>query len=236
MRVIRVAQDIVPPNGVASSSTEESSPSRLEASRAALARRILERVIEGLEPEVARKLSTLLVAGRDAVNIATVPLELEAEARAALIAGQRTNAYGFADCLCRGYALARAAALDIESPLASWRDAFPRTLDERVWSSFGRQLARSAPGDWQCLGFAESGVETMNRLLLKLDGHAWWSFAGVLDRPSSAWVEKHARGLASRRATGLVLRSLTALVPQLPTSGGPALRRAARAVQARVGI
>jgi hypothetical protein len=194
--------------------------------------------ISNLPSDVARKLRTLMIAGREGKSINEVSVDTSlSDAQALLDAaplGAGQSGAVLADQLRRGHALAWAAALDLERPIASW-SATGQSLDERAWLSFGKQLAKSDPADWQCLGFVEPGVPGISRLYLRLDEHAWWSFQAVLDRPSAAVVAKQQRTLASRRFKGLAGRSLQSVAPQLSSSQGRALRRAARAIRARLG-
>jgi hypothetical protein len=202
------------------------------------ARASLEKALESLDSEVALKLRTLMIAGRDGKSIGDVNVNLTLDdskaAFAAAAVDTSQNGPLLADYLRRGHALACATALDLERPLASWSSAASHTLDERAWLSFGKQLAKAELDDWQCLAFVEAN-QAITRLYLRLQGHAWWSFQAVLDRPSAASVEKHERTLSSRRSKGLATRSLSSLVSRLASTEGRALRRAARAIRARVG-
>jgi hypothetical protein len=139
-----------------------------------------------------------------------------------------------AEYLRRGHALACAAGLDLERPIAGWAVG-EHNLDERAWLSFGRQLAQSQPDDWQCLTFAATGTQEVNKLYLKLGEHAWWSFQALLDRPSAAAVNKQKRALTRGRSKAISTPSLKAVAPRLLVAEGRALRRAARAIRARVG-
>jgi hypothetical protein len=203
------------------------------------ARESFDTAIANLPPDVARKLRTLMIAGRDGKCINEVSINTSVSDSQALL---EASAFGpgqggavLADQLRRGHAVARASALDLERPLANWSATGPQSLDERAWLSFGKQLARSEPADWHCLGIVEPGVPGISRLYLRLDEHAWWSFQSVLDRPSAAVVAKQQRTLASRRSKGLAARSLESVAPQLSAAQGRALRRAARAIRARLG-
>jgi hypothetical protein len=202
------------------------------------ARKSLEKALDSLDSEVALKLRTLMIAGRDGKSIVDVNVNMTLDdskaAFSTAAADASQNGPLLADYLRRGHALACATALDLERPLASWSAAASHTLDERAWLSFGKQLAKAEPDDWQCLAFVEAN-QAISRLYLRLQGHAWWSFQAVLDRPSAAAVEKHERTLSSRRSKGLATRSLSPLVSRLLATEGRALRRAARAIRARVG-
>ncbi len=193
--------------------------------------------LEGLDPELALKLRTLAVAGRDGQNITAVQANVaRADAAFTTAAGGSSEDRAlFADYLRRGHALACATGLDLEKPVAGWSSTGPQSLDERAWLSFGKQLAGSQPDDWQCLAFVEPGAQQISKLYLKLGEHAWWSFQAVLDRPSAAAVDKQKRALASRRSKGVATASLKAVVQRLSGTEGRALRRASRAIRARVG-
>jgi hypothetical protein len=218
----------------------------------------LRRRLENLEPETALKVRTLMIAGREGRDVAAIRLETPlGESQTALTTADgdaSDNGALLADHLRRGHALACAAAINLESPLAAWGANHAATLDERAWLSFGRQLASSEPEDWQFLGCVEPGGKEIIRLYVKLRDHAWWSFQSLLDRPSGACVTKETRALASRRTKGVMASSLRTLAAQFatapvpagkgsasvgakraPAPQGRALRRAARAIRARVG-
>jgi hypothetical protein len=57
----------------------------------------------------------------------------------------------------------------------------------------------------------------------------------LLDRPSVAAVNKQKRAQSRGRSKGVSAPSLTAVAPRLMVAEGRALRRAARAICARVG-
>ncbi len=217
----------------------------------------LRRTLESLRPDMALKVRTLMVAGRDGRDVGTVQLDPtlgDSEAAFATAARDASeNGPLLADSLRRGDALACAAAIDLERPLPQWASKQAATLHERAWLSFGRQLASSEPDDWQFVGCVEPGGQQIIRLYVKLRDHAWWSFQSVLDRPSSASVSKETRALASRRTKGVMASSLKTLAGQLGAASsaarkgtatlsaktasaqGRALQRAARAIRARVG-
>jgi hypothetical protein len=203
------------------------------------ARESLDTAIANLPADVARKLRTLMLVGRDGKSISEVSVDNSLSDSQALLdasaPGPGQSGAVLADHLRRGHAVASAAALDLERPISTWSPAGPQSLDERAWLSFGKQLAKSDPADWQCLGFVEEGAPGISRLYLRLAEHAWWSFQSVLDRPSAAVVAKQQRTLASRRSKGVASRSLESIAPQLSSAPGRALRRAARAICARLG-
>jgi hypothetical protein len=133
--------------------------------------------------------------------------------------------------------MACASGLDIEKPYAEWASAAPRQLEERVWLSFGRQLAMSRPEDWTCIGFV--GVdegEPLTKLYLRRGELGWWSFHSLLDRPSGAFVETQKRALESRRESGVTSGSMQALARRTCRAEASALHRALQAIRARVGL
>jgi len=209
-----------------------------EVGGAATAQQRLARALRDLAPEMALKLRTLMVAGRDGLGIHSVKINMTlGDGDAAFdVAASDSSENGplLAEYLRRGHAMACAAGLDLERPIASWAAA-EHNLDERAWLSFGRQLAQSQPDDWQCLTFAAAGTQEVNKLYLKLGEHAWWSFQALLDRPSVAAVNKQKRALTRGRSKAVSTPSLKAIAPRLLVAEGRALRRAARAIWARVG-
>lgn len=199
----------------------------------------LERALVGLDAEVALKLRTLMIAGRDGKSIGTVNVNMTVADGAAAFAvaalDSSENGPLLADYLRRGHALACATGLHLERPLSAWAAWVPSSLEERAWLSFGKQLATSSLDEWQCVGFVDAGAQAISRLYLRLHEHAWWSFQNTLDRPSAVAVERQKRALTSRRSKGLSARSLSSLFPLLSTTRDRALLRAARAIRARVG-
>lgn len=229
-QVIRLAQALAAPAQPAAPGTA-TAPSQ--------ARESFDTAIASLPADVARKLRMIMLMGREGKSMNEVSIDAAvSDSQALLDASAATpveNEASLADQLRRGHAVAWASALDLERPIASWSATKPQSLDERAWLSFGKQLAKSNPADWQCLGFVEPGAPGISRLYLRLAEHAWWSFQTVLDRPSAAAVAKQQRTLASRRSKGLSSRSLESVAPQLSSAPGRALRRAARAIRARLG-
>lgn len=134
------------------------------------ARQSLERALDDLDPEVALKLRTLMIAGRDGKSISDVNVNMTlGDSKAAFSAAALDTSHNgalLADYLRKGHALAWATALDIERPLASWAETMPHTLDERAWLSFGKQLAKSDPGDWQCLAFLDGRTQGISQPVL----------------------------------------------------------------------
>jgi hypothetical protein len=192
-----------------------------------------------LEPELALKLRTLLIAGRDRRSIDAVNANVsmsDADAAFAKMAADTVeNGPLLLDYLHRGHALACAAGIDLDAPLEAWQTSAGDSLDDRAWRSFGKQLANSQPSDWECLGVVDPETGDLSKLYLKLGDNAWWSFQAVIDRPSLASVAKDRRELGRRRSKGMSTHSLQALVRHFDSSPGRALRRAAKAIRARVG-
>jgi hypothetical protein len=210
-----------------------------EGAPSSQARQSLQAALDGLDSEVAQKLRTLFLAGRAGTSIGDANTDgPESDAKSALAAAAldgSTDGPQFADCLRRGHALACATAIDVERPFAGWSSTAPHSLDERAWLSFGKQLAKSEPSDWQCFALMQANTQAISRLYLRLADHSWWSFQALLDRPSVAVVESQRRTLARRRSKSLSTASLATLVSALSTVQGRALQRAARAIRARVG-
>jgi hypothetical protein len=200
-----------------------------------------------LEPEMAVKIQTLLISGRDGQGVGSAPvnaaLAMESPGTAGLAAAAvpaATIDWGesgvqLVDYLRRGHAIACAMNIDVDSPLASWRPPASPDLDDRAWLSFGKQLASSSPADWQGFGVPGSPAQGLSKLYLKRGGSAWWSFQTVLDRPTPGGVAKERRALAKRRTKGVPVQTLDTLVGQLRGAHGRALLRASRAIRARMG-
>lgn len=194
--------------------------------------------LRGLEPELALKLRTLMVAGRDGQSIHAVKIHMTlADGTSSFhAAADDTSENGplLAEYLRRGHALAQASGLDLERPIAGWSKA-DASGDERDWQRFGRQLAQSHPDEWQCLLVAGEAPEHGSQLYLQHAEHGSWSFHAQLDRAEPAatvGLHRHATGPG---VASVSTRSLGALVPRLRKAQGVALRRAARAICARVG-
>jgi hypothetical protein len=206
------------------------------------AEQLLTQALEGLEPEASLKLRTLMVAGRDGRGVTAVHVEMkpaDADSASATVATGDLSKSGplLADYLRCGHAMACATGLDLEKSIATWPSSMTHTLDERAWLSFGVQLAKSQPEDWTCLGFVGSdGAQQLTKLYLRLGEHAWWSFRSVLDRPSTASVDKEKRALAKRRSKGVAGASLKTMADRSCGNEGRALRRAVKAIRARVGV
>lgn len=193
-----------------------------------------ERALAQLAPETRLKLWTLALAGRNAEDIGAVYLALaEADTEATdSTAALSMQGAALAESLQRGQAIAHATELDLESPLASWAERRPQSVEDRAWLSFGKQLARAESADWRCLGIVEvGGAHRLTKLYLRLVDKAWWSFQRVLDRPSPTVVERDRKRGRPTVVAGVALDVLS----QRPSAEGQALRRALRAIRARSG-
>lgn len=248
-RVVQLARSVaedsretrrtLPSGRVRPEDSGSSEPSVAPASPEANARARLTAAFRALDPETALKIRTLMIAGRDGQSIGAVNVNLslsDAEAGFAIMAADSgENGPLLIEYLRRGHALACAVGIDLDGPLTAWQSRSPDELRERAWLSFGKQLATSQPSDWQCLGIVEPGTQELSKLYVKLTDHAWWSFEAVLDRPTLAGVEKERRALGRRHLKGIWTNTLESLVGRLGSARGRALRRAGRAICARVG-
>jgi hypothetical protein len=222
----------------ASARSRQAAPAASSGDSSADALEQLAVTLRELDPETAIKIRTLMVAGRDGQSIGGPSAISQADAGADLasvVASSGESGALLAEHLLRGHAIACAIGIDLERPIAEWQSRSSDDLDERAWLSFGKQLASSVPDEWQCLAIVEPGTQGLSKLFLKLGDRAWWSFQAQLDRPTLAGVEKERRALARRRLKGIPSNTLEALVGRLGSVQGRALRRASRAICARVG-
>jgi hypothetical protein len=192
-----------------------------------------------LDPETALKIRQLMIAGRDGQSVANVKLNVslvDADSAFSIMAADSgENGPLLIEYLLKGHAIACASGIDLDRPLAEWRSRSADNLEERAWLSFGKQLANSAAADWQCFAIMDPGTQGISKLYVKLGDRAWWSFQAQLDRPTLRGAEKERRALVRRRFKGISSNDLEALVLKLNGVQGRALRRAARAICARVG-
>jgi len=195
--------------------------------------------LEKLEPETALKLRRLMIAGRDGQNVATVKVNVSLAdsdgAFSTMAADSGENGPLLVEYLLRGHAIACASGIDINKPLTDWNVRETDGLEERAWLSFGKQLASSTSEEWQCFAMLSPDTRNVSKLYVKLGKRAWWSFQAQLDRPTLRGAEKERRALTRRRFKGIASNDLGALVAELANVQGRALRRAARAIGARVG-
>lgn len=227
----RAAEPALDANGA------ESAPARAWSVQGAAEQ--LAQALRDFEPQMALKIRALLLSGRDAPGIPAIgfhgTLEHGESALGALARDLSETGPLTIEYLRRGHALACAAGVPLEQPVSTWAAAISRNLDERAWLSFGRQLAKSQPEDWQCLALLDAKAQQISKLYLKLGDNAWWSFQAQIDRPSAATVRQEGRAVERRRSKGAASESLHSVAPRLRTTEGRALRRAARAIRARVG-
>jgi hypothetical protein len=129
----------------------------------------------------------------------------------------------------RGLALLCAGGVDFDPEQERKRSVF-----ERAWSHFGRELASSEPNEWSWFALRSASVGQLEKLYLRRGDDAWWSFAVGLDRPLASHVgAERARAMRPRKGDhGSGLQSLIAG----QYCDRRALRRALRSVNARLGI
>lgn len=244
-QMVELAQAIMPEQRRTASSAELDRSRALVRDRPAVGLTAQQRMTQALEklgPEVALKLRTVMVAGRDGRRITDVQVNMTmADADSAFAFAARDlseNGPLLVDYLRRGHAMACASGLDIEKPYTEWASEEARQLDERAWQSFGKQLATSRPEDWSCLGFLRAdGSEPLTRLLLRRGELCWWSFDSLLDRPQAALVEtQKRRALASRHSKAVTSGAMQALAHLTFDAEAAALGRAVKAIRARVGL
>lgn len=196
----------------------------------------LHRALAQLELEPRLKLWVLMAAGKKGEDVAAVSAAMVASESESASSPMALAAYGsaLAEHLQRGRTIAVATGLDLERPLASWSAGAAKSLDDRAWVSFARQLAMSQPGEWESFGvFSEQNPARLTTMYLRLTGKSWWSFRGVLDRPSSRTVERARKVQRARMLVGG--EPLQRLVALSGAARGPALARAMRAIRARLG-
>lgn len=199
----------------------------------------LHQALGRLAPESGLKVCALLLAGQDGREIASVVTPtLDAEV-STWFSVEALSARGakLADYLQRGYAIACATDIDVEAPIARWARTGPSNLEDRVWLSFGKQLANSDPSEWSCLSVTAGREKSeVTKLYLQRAGKAWWSFRRVLDRPSPAVVRQAQRGADRGGARGSTDASLQKVLTYSVGVEYQALQRAVRAIRARLGI
>jgi hypothetical protein len=186
------------------------------------------------EPTLA-KLGTLMRAGRDGVALGVAHSLRDAGTTAE---PGRPSAELFGDgavsleYVQRGHAIACATQFDLEAGVEAWVDSASATLDERVWLRFARELAASNVSDWSCLALV-GREDRLQSLYLSRGNGAWWSFGGVIDRPSATQIEElQNRKHGQARAVSL---PLLAVVGRRCGKNRPAVKRAVLAISARLG-
>jgi hypothetical protein len=189
--------------------------------------------VRSLDGETQGKLRTLMQAGRDAqalpAAVATLAALQASDGLAELFAG------GMAELqdLQRGHALACATDFDLDLELERWGGIRePKSVDERVWLRFGRELAQSRIEEWSCFAVVSSNGQLRKLFLRRGTGH-WWSFAALIDRPSdrALGVSRAARAGRSR----VVVLPLHSALGRSCRKDLNAVRRASLAVSARIG-
>jgi hypothetical protein len=192
--------------------------------------------VRTLDAPTLTKLGTLMQAGRDGQALG-VTHALRAPTMVEPVSGPSselfTDGTASLDYVQRGHAIACATEFDLESDVAAWADSsHAGSLEERVWLRFGRELAAASPGEWSCLA-AVGSKDELEGIFLRRGSGAWWSFDGVVDRPSLARVA--ARRSRKRSQSPLISLSLDAVVGQKCRPDRRALRRAVLALSARLG-
>lgn len=181
------------------------------------------------------KLRALMRAGREAQTLPTAIAALAAEqppGSAALPELFAQGATGLQD-LQRGHAVACATGFNLELELERWSEvAEPESLEERVWSRFGRELAKSRVDEWACFAVVDER-DRLLKLYLRRGKARWWSFAGLIDRPSERALD--VPRAAGARRTRIVVLPLQAALGRSCRPELRAVRRASLALSARLG-
>jgi hypothetical protein len=190
-----------------------------------------------LDVQVLHKLETLMQAGRNAQPLG--PTSAALSDRESATTNQASEMFddrlSCLENLRRGHAMACATRFDLESEVAGWATLPERhSLDERVWLRFGRELASSSPSDWTCLATIGRGTE-LDALYLRRGEKSWWSFDTLIDRPSTRSVARRL-GAPTRQRGRLVTLPLEAVIGRRCRTDRQALRRAAMAMSARLGV
>ena len=189
-------------------------------------------LLRGLQPEARSKLRIVMTAGRDGLSLGSAHATVSAAAPDAVGPSEVERAGDeLGDYLASGYAIACATQFELDASLDRWSTPESGELEERIWLRFGRQLASSPLEEWECLGAVGAG-ERLSQLYLRLGKAAWWSFGAVLDRPTPEMVRKSGRARAGRPSK---LGSLRDVAARRCEPERRALRRALRAISARVG-
>ena len=197
---------------------------KIEAARLELAQ-----LIKALDPGSRGKLVALMSAGKNAQAISAVLPEPGTESAPEPFSGASIRD------LQRGLGIARATAFDLEQPLEAWARARAKAgVEERVWLSFGKELARSTAAEWTCL-VAVSPGDALDKVYLRRGDGAWWSFGASLERPPGSEVAR----LSGKQPKGrrkLSVLPLGAIVPARCRADRSVLRRAAAALSARFAL
>jgi len=189
-----------------------------------------------IDAETRGKLRAVMQAGREARALPDAAKALAAartatEAPVSPLFGDGTASL---QDLQRGNAIACATEFDLELKLARWGNVRGAvSLDERVWLRFGRELAGSRVEEWSCHAILD-GRDRLEKLYLRCGQSAWWSFGAVIDRPSTRDVA--AQRTAKRGRSQIVSLSLQSALARSCRADLRAVRRAALAVSARLGM
>jgi hypothetical protein len=193
--------------------------------------------VRSLDDETRDKLQALMRAGREAQSLPEVH---GASAGATRPAGDElhdlfSDGRASLDHLQCGHAVACATGLDLESKRARWSALGANgSLDSRVWSRFGRELARSSPNEWSCLAVLNR-EHRLEKLYLRRGDRVWWSFDSLVDRPSERQLARE-RALYETRRRKIVWLPLEDVLGRETGQDRTAVRRAARAMSARLGF
>ena len=187
--------------------------------------------VRSLDRETQGKLRAVMKAGRDAEPLPTAAAAIPDADRELEVFGGGAAAL---QDLQRGHAVACATAFDLELALAHWSAVGKRkSVDERAWLRFGRELARSHIEEWSCCAVVAGG-EQLKKLYLRRGQNRWWSFGSAIDRPSHRDLER-ARSSRSSPAR-IVTLSVQAALGRSCGRNQRALQRASLALSARLGM
>lgn len=191
--------------------------------------------VRSLDGETQDKLRTLMRAGREALTLPAAVAALSLERTGAGASVSELFARGTAELqdLQRGHAVACATGFDLELTVAVWGTIRePRSLDERVWLRFGRELAQSCMEEWACFAVVDS-CDRLQKLYLRRSGSRWWSFAALIDRPSGRALRRPGATRSGRAR--LVVLPMQAALGRPCRDDLAAVSRASMAVSARLG-
>lgn len=238
LRVLELAQSaalerVEPPKTVVADRKPSSAAQATDDRSTAL--NALKVLIRGLDARTKAKLRTLMYAGRDGRDLAETRMAMTQRGDGAMPAQDDDFGLPPLEDLKRGHAIACATMFDLELEIGKWPtpDA-RRSLDERVWLRFGRELAMSEPEQWRCLGTFGPN-KRLERLYLRRGEAAWWSFDALPDRPSPTVVQRRRSAKNGARGSALVPIGFATIAEHTLRTDRRALRRAVLAVRARLG-
>lgn len=194
--------------------------------------RELASLLQDLPAEARSKLRVVMAAGRDGSSLGSAHASASAPQGSPAPAELESAGERLGDYLARGYAIACATEFPLDVAFDRWSASESGELEERVWLRFGRQLAASPPEEWECVGAVGASGERLAQLYLRLGKAVWWSFGAVLDRPSPEMVRKEGRARSGRHSK---LGPLRKVAERRCEPQRRALRRALRAIRARIG-